>query len=143
MARHGRRIKYAEAEAALRETQGLIAPAARLMGFSFQALSGYMARNPKLRELRNSYVEVLLDEAETQLAKLVHEGDLAAIKFLLSTLGKNRGYGQNADPAVTAPVNVNIAISFASPPAAVEPPALRVIDAESAEVIEFKRPEEE
>lgn len=45
--------------------------------------------------------ESMLDEAESKLMELVRSGNLQAVKFLLRTKGRSRGYGDRLEIAQT------------------------------------------
>jgi hypothetical protein len=93
-----RKAKYAPLDpdqviAALEACHGLIAPAARALGTSRQAIYGLMKREPRVAEAVDAAREDLLDAAENRLReKAIVDGDTASLLFLLKCLGKQRGY---------------------------------------------------
>lgn len=50
----------------------------------------------KLLKIRKDIIDELVDETESQLAKLVRAGNPSAVFFVLRTLGKDRGYVEKA-----------------------------------------------
>lgn len=86
------RYTVAQMIEALRQCEGLVATAARALGCDRETVYHYMQRHPEVAEAREEAREIILDVAESELAKAVRLGDLDAVKFTLSTVGKNRGY---------------------------------------------------
>ncbi len=72
--------------------EGYISRAARILGVTTQTFDKYISRYKLLRELVLDYQSARLDEAERKLMTLVRAGDIAAIRFFLTTQGKVRGY---------------------------------------------------
>ena len=60
-------------------------------------------------------METLLDDAETGLAKAVREGEKWAIIFVLSTLGKKRGYTKEQTIDMNQHIIVDVPESFKWP----------------------------
>jgi hypothetical protein len=54
----------------------------------------WVQNDPEFSESLQDLEEQMLDEAEGALMKLVREADFRAIKFLLQTKGRSRGYGE-------------------------------------------------
>lgn len=50
--------------------------------------------DPEFAELVREIEESMLDTAESELMKLVRSGDFKAVRFLLQTKGRRRGYGE-------------------------------------------------
>jgi hypothetical protein len=50
-----------------------------------------------LSELYQEGREIRVDNAENMLDKLIEDGDVNAVRFTLSTLGKRRGYGKSIE----------------------------------------------
>lgn len=74
------------------EGEGYISRAARIMGVTTATFNKYIKRYKSLKELVVDYQTARLDEAEKQLLKQVDKGDVSAIRFFLSSQGKERGY---------------------------------------------------
>lgn len=77
---------------ALTQADGLTTQAARILGCGVRTVQRYLKRFPDLHEIRDDVVSTMLDEAEGGLGEAVRKGDPWAIRFVLRTLGKNRGY---------------------------------------------------
>lgn len=73
---------------------GYISAIAKTLGCKTEAIRSAINGNPDLKEMLYEQREELLDNAERGLVKAVQAGKLDAIKFVLSRLGRNRGYGQ-------------------------------------------------
>lgn len=90
--------------AAIRQARGNRAIIAKLLGVNLSGVYERINKNPKLREACRVASEELKDIAETKLFELVEAGDFQAIKFYLSTQGRDRGYGEKLE--VSGSVNV-------------------------------------
>lgn len=70
--------------------------AAKEIGMNRTALEKRISKNPKIRNIvkeeRYNYQEEKKDLAEEELFKRLEEGDWRAVKYILSTLGRDRGY---------------------------------------------------
>ena len=71
---------------------GSIAHIARALGCTRAMIHARAAKEPKIREAIDDARGLLVDEAETALAKLVEAGQMQAVIFALKTIGKHRGY---------------------------------------------------
>jgi hypothetical protein len=75
----------------IRQTGGILSPAAKILGYSRQSLYDYVKRH-HLEGVITEAREEFLDEAEDALRKQIQEGNVTAIIFALKYLGKSRGY---------------------------------------------------
>lgn len=66
--------------------------AARQLGCSPLTMKRRIAKSAKLKEIQEAESEVVLDTAELKLGQAIMTGEAWAIKYLLSTKGKHRGY---------------------------------------------------
>lgn len=71
--------------------------AARQLGCSPNTVKARLEKSERLRRVRDSEHELFLDTAELKLMQRVQEGDLGAIKYTLSTQGKERGYVERSE----------------------------------------------
>lgn len=76
---------------ALKKTGGRVWAAARLLRISPRTIWRRIGPE-QLAEIRADHVEDELDRAELELKRKVQNGDWKAIRFLLLTRGKSRGY---------------------------------------------------
>lgn len=92
---------HAEIEAALVDSNGAIAVAARKIGISCSTIKAWLrgenAPPPgvdlaRLREVIDQEREYVVDMVERACVKLALEGDGANQRFILGTRGKDRGY---------------------------------------------------
>jgi hypothetical protein len=92
------RYKVGEVKAALEKTRGMVSTAAHVLGCSQTCVYGYLKRHPKLKKIRDDARVIFVDEAELKLMKHVRSENenvsLSASKYVLSTLGRDRGYVQ-------------------------------------------------
>jgi len=91
----------------LRETQGLLALAARRVPCSLKYLENYLSKHPELREAVREIREESLDYAEFALRQRILAGEMNAIRFYLESQGKHRGYAREAMSAPTLIAQAN------------------------------------
>ncbi|MBI5258352.1 MAG: hypothetical protein HY855_17740 [Burkholderiales bacterium] len=77
---------------ALEATYGNPTAAARILKCHPNTVRGYIARHERCKHAAEESRETRLDVAEFELDKLVLAGDARAIIFLLTRLGRHRGY---------------------------------------------------
>lgn len=79
---------------AITGSMGIYAVIARTCGVSRSTITKFLRkeRNIKILQEIEQEKEKILDIGEKKLIELVQNGEFPAIKFLLSTRGKNRGY---------------------------------------------------
>jgi len=96
----GRRPAFTpeEVAAAISENHGVIAGAARSLGCSRDTVERYVDRHAVVRAAFNEARELIVDMAEAVVIKRLGEGDLGAAKFVLSTIGRDRGWGRTVPP---------------------------------------------
>ena len=81
----------------LREYHGNQAAVARAFGVDRSRITQYMEQHPELRAVKQEAEEAILDHAESALYRAVLQGELAAVKWLLATKGKGRGYVERSE----------------------------------------------
>lgn len=77
---------------ALEKSAGVITPAAKAVGVSREAISQWRREDKDFDDKIRAVNDIALDFAETALMKNIQAGDTQAIKFYLSTKGRDRGY---------------------------------------------------
>ena len=90
----------------LAESGGVIAEAARILiaegvVTSRSTLSRYISGRPELHNALGEIVEGTVDYAEKKLLAQIERDDGPAIRFMLATRGRSRGWGKTVE--VTAP----------------------------------------
>ena len=83
--------------AALGESHGMIAPAARSLGCSRDTIRRYLAENAEIKQAIEDADEEVNDIAELKLLDAIKRGEAWAICFRLKTKAKNRGYVEKAE----------------------------------------------
>lgn len=76
----------------IRQTGGIKTVLARRLGLTMSGLDNVFKVNPLLLEVFNDEKEKMVDEAEAALYDHIRQGKLDAVKFVLTTKGKGRGY---------------------------------------------------
>src|SRR5262245_56331146 len=91
------KLKTKDLAAAIRESKGNVARAARALGCSRQAILYHVKRSAQLREMLDDYREGRVDEAESRLDDALESGESWAVMFTLKTLGRKRGYVEKTE----------------------------------------------
>ena len=94
--------------AALLEAHGVVAHAARLLGVTREHLSTYIGKHPDLQQVRDEARERLLDIAEEGLFEAVKKKRPWALQYVLSRLGKNRGYTERTEQEQVGEIKVRV-----------------------------------
>ena len=97
---------------ALERSRGIISIAARALGCSGQTVRNYVARYPAVQEVLDEQRDYLLDITELALMTAVHRGEPWAIRLVLSTLGKERGYTTRVEAAGKGSTPLNAPIIY-------------------------------
>jgi len=87
-----RRLTKKIVREALINKKGAVYLAASDLGCSHTAIYDYLDKYPDLQELKDGFDEEVTDIAVLNLRKAVINADPWALKYQLSTKGKNRGY---------------------------------------------------
>lgn len=104
----GATLSQLDTAVAIMRTGGVMKDMVMLLGRSRAVISTYVANDPHLTELVEEVAEGFLDEVEKLQKTAALQGDLAAQRFILTTLGKGRGYVTRQDHKVEAQTVVNI-----------------------------------
>jgi hypothetical protein len=99
-------------EQALREAKGMKFLAATSLGCSHHTIDARLAKSAHLRAVIDEEQGRLVDLGELKLHQKVQEGDVGAIKYLLSSKAKDRGYGESTEVHITGGVDVDHRHSF-------------------------------
>lgn len=105
--------KYTAAQiiAAIKASKGMVFVTARKLGCSSQTIYNYVKRYPSIQDAIREERGVLLDEAESALAKAIRLGEGWAVCFTLKTIGRERGYVERQEFSGPGggPIEVDIA----------------------------------
>ncbi len=107
------KFKPAEVAEAIREANGFITYAARRLGCNPMTVSRYIARYEIFKSAYEEAQNAMKDFAESQLYKLIAEGNTAAIIFYLKTKARDRGYSERID---INPDGIRIELRWADKP---------------------------
>jgi predicted transcriptional regulator len=86
------KINKAKMTAALLDSGGIMQTIANRLGVSRVAVYQYLNKYPEFKEMREDETQKILDLAEAKLFNQINKENLLAIKYLLSTKGRSRGY---------------------------------------------------
>jgi hypothetical protein len=85
--------------AALWQTQGLLYPAAKLLGIHRSTLSDRIEKSKTLAAEIEQVRQSVIDLAENRLFELISQWSIPAIIFFLKTKAKDRGYVERIEHA--------------------------------------------
>lgn len=90
----GRKPKLTKEQVAeaLRKNSGAVYLTARALGVGPKTIYNYLERYPEVKEVKEAAEGTLTDTAELKLYDAVLRGEWEAVKFVLRTKGKGRGY---------------------------------------------------
>ena len=87
-------LTEAEILAAIAQGLGIKTSIAKRLGVGRSTVDRWIKESPTIAAAFDEALELLLDTAEHKLVEQVLGGDLKAIRFLLDSKGKSRGYGR-------------------------------------------------
>lgn len=97
---------------AIDNNYGNLSAAARELGIQRYPLQVRVTNNPEIKEALNNARDKFIDLAEEGLYAHVKAKSLAAITFLLKTIGKERGWGESQNiNLVSKNLNANVDLS--------------------------------
>ena len=82
---------------ALIRSGGLKGAAARALHCNRLTVARYVKRYPAVKEAQEDALENTIDTAQGKLVEMVEQGDWRAVRYMLSTLGKNRGFTERQE----------------------------------------------
>lgn len=77
---------------ALLQYDGNVSEVARVLKRSRRVVDTYISRDLALQELLEDIYDTFVDEVEQKARQITRAGDSGMMKFMLSTIGKKRGY---------------------------------------------------
>ena len=86
---------------ALERTKGSAYLAAESLGVSHQLVYDYIHKYPEVKAIQQLHKGKLVDVGVLKLTEAVYRGEQWAVKYVLSTLGKERGFTERQE--VTGP----------------------------------------
>ena len=83
---------------AVRGSEGNVSTVAKNLECEWHTARKYIDKWQVTQQALKNEEEKILDICESELKKQIKKGERWAIKFMLSTKGKRRGYGYTEDP---------------------------------------------
>jgi hypothetical protein len=84
--------KLSEVKRAIQQSYGMVYVAARILNCTPNTIYRFIRKYPSCAQAQEEARGTILDEAELQLMQQVRAGEQWAIKFILATQGRERGY---------------------------------------------------
>lgn len=109
-------MKYSKEDiiSAIREAKGVLTVAASILDCDRSTIYKRMQNDEDIKEAHEQASEVMLDQAENALYDLIdsdkHKDHWKAVRYLLSTKGKKRGYVERQE--ITGEDGNEIKVSF-------------------------------
>lgn len=88
---------------ALLATAGIKTAAAKRVGCSTDTIDRYIARYPTVAQAYKEARASIIDKAESVLLQRLNNGEWDAAKFVLTTIGRDRGWGTKTDVELSGP----------------------------------------
>jgi len=82
---------------AMEKSLGIVTTACKMVGISRQTHYNWMTEDTSYRDAINELSDMVVDFAESQLHKLIKDGNVASVLFYLKTKGKHRGYVETTE----------------------------------------------
>ena len=82
---------------ALVETRGVKTPAAEALHCDPSTVRRYIERYPAVKDAYECAIQSAIDLAQSKLIVLIEREDWRAIRFMLTTLGKDRGFTERQE----------------------------------------------
>lgn len=92
-----RAVSPADVYSAMIEHAGNVGAVCAALDVRRKTITDMLSRIPAIKVLKTELVENVLDKAEDNVFKGVLQGDRGDSKFILSTLGKERGYSTKVE----------------------------------------------
>ncbi len=92
-----RKVSDAAIASLLAQEFGNVAAVARELKMRRGAVLDRINVSPDLTQVLDDNREGIIDDAETNMFKAAKVGDIPACRFILSTIGKDRGYGTRSE----------------------------------------------
>lgn len=89
-----RKLTVENVAKAIKGSGGIMATVARRCKVDRAAVYRFLQKHPDLKQALNDEREIIVDTAEERLYSSVKKGEPWAIKLVLHSLGKNRGYSE-------------------------------------------------
>lgn len=93
----GYKVTKKQVMEALEATKGSAYIAAKRLGVSHTLVYDYIKEYPEVRAIQALYQGTLIDVGVLKLTEAVYRGEPWAIKYALSTLGKDRGFTERQE----------------------------------------------
>lgn len=82
---------------AINGSKGIVSVVANKLGCAWSTAKIYIDQHEETKQALSDENETILDFAESKLYKRIDSEDMTAIKFLLATKGKRRGYTERTE----------------------------------------------
>jgi len=87
---------------AILRTGGIIGAIAKNVGCTWHTAKKYCTQYPSVARVYQDECESILDMAEVELIQQIRNGEQWAVKYILSTKGKQRGFTEKQEVDVTS-----------------------------------------
>lgn len=98
-----KKIKYA-----LIDNKGNISRAAKQLGYDRSTIYSHIQASEELKQVIFDARESAIDAAEETIQTAAANGDISAAKYILGTIGRNRGYVEKQDVIISGLDTLNI-----------------------------------
>ena len=108
----GYKVTKKQVMEALESTKGSAYLAAKKLNVSHTLIYDYLNEYPEVRAIQALHQGVLIDVGVLKLTEAVYRGEQWAVKYVLSTLGKERGFSERQEISGPEGKDIEIKVEF-------------------------------
>ena len=103
-------LEYTEEQLleAIKDTGGIMSRIADKLGCSWHSAEKHVNKNEVAKQAYKDERQGLIDDSENVIRNAVKGGDVQSAKFVLMTLGKNRGYTERQEVEHSGDMSITI-----------------------------------
>jgi len=108
---------------AIKGSAGIVSTIAKRLGVEWHTANERIQKYPETLKAFADEREGILDMAEATILTAIKSGDTGSAKWLLSTIGKKRGFSEKLEVQIDGEISTPVKFVFVDPPDADTPEA--------------------
>ena len=101
---------------AIKGTAGIVSTIAKRLGVEWHTANERIQKYPEALKAFQDEREGILDMAEATILTAIKSGDTGSAKWLLSTIGKKRGFTEKQEIEISGELGTPVKFIFVDPP---------------------------
>jgi len=101
---------------AIKGTAGIVSTIAKRLEVDWHTAESYIKKYPEALKSFQDEREGILDMAEATILTAIKSGDTGSAKWLLSTIGKKRGFTEKQEIEISGELGTPVKFVFVDPP---------------------------